>query len=136
MKYVVAGKSDQIVNEKHVVMKAGDVIIVPPGMYHYKMDNETTDDLIEYSLRFSLKKPLDNASAYQVKSYEALSSLLSKITYVKDPKFELMPFFESMFTEIEEKDYGFFDVLQSCCQSILIRLIRLSGIPPKNIFKS
>ena len=136
IKYVVAGKSDQIIDDKHIVMKAGDVIVVPPETYHYKMEAETTDDLVEYSLRFSLKKPLDNASAYQHKSYVALRDLLSKLSYVRDTRFELRSFFDSMFTEIEEKDYGFFDVLQSCCQSILIKLIRLSGIPPKNIFKS
>ena len=135
LKYVVSGTSTQIVDGKTVILSAGDLLVIPPYTYHFQTES-SNEDLIKYSIRLSVKQPTAGASAGRIKKYTELSDLLSNVSVIKDKKMELRTFFDIIDAEITEKDYGFFDALQASCQSLLLRIIRMTQRSPSNTWCS
>lgn len=127
LRYVTSGSSNQIIQGKEIMLHSGDLVLLHPGETHYQTEDSITPNLIQYSVRISIK----NGS---VPSSISLFDLLNKISTLKDERYLLAPLFNRLWKEIVDRKVGFFTYLQSLCQSILIEVIRLSSLNADDIF--
>ena len=127
LRYLTSGSSNLIVLGNEYSLHSGDIIMLHPGETHYQTEDSITPNLVQYSLRISIKNK-------NVPSAAALEALLDKITTLKDDRYVLAPLFNRLCKEIIDRNAGYFTYLQSLCQSILIEIIRLSGLDSTDIF--
>ena len=127
LRYITSGKTNHIIQGKEVNLHSGDVILLHPGETHYQTEDSITPNLVQYSLRISIKNKSCPSSI-------ALEELLGKITTLRDDKYLLAPLFNRLWKEIIDRKDGFFNYLQSLCQSIMIETIRLSDLDSSEIF--
>ncbi len=136
LRYTVAGNGIQTVDKSLYPVSAGDLILIRPNEYHYQSRERICSDLEQYSLRFSIKQPLDTATIQQKKSHTATVRLLQTVRQLHDANAALLPLFQMLTQEIAEKKYGYFNCLQAMCVLIFTAFIRLSDTKNPEIFPS
>ena len=127
LRYLTSGSSNQIVMGNEYSLHSSDLILLHPGETHYQTADSITSNLVQYSVRISIKNPT-------LPSAVALIDVLDHITTLKDEKYVLAPIFNRLWKEILERKIGYFTYLQGLCQSILIEVIRISGFEAEEIF--
>ncbi len=127
LRYLTSGSSNQVIMGNEIILHSGDLVMLHPGETHYQTEDSITPNLVQYSLRISIKNK-------NVPSAVSLEELLNKITTLKDERYVLAPLFNRLCKEIVDRHAGFFTYLQSLCQSILIEVIRLSELDASGIF--
>ena len=134
LRYIASGTGNQIIEETEFKTSAGDVLLLHPNEYHYQTEDAISSDLAQYSFCFLIKPPLKSATAAEKKGYMELNELFQSIRLLKDETFSLRPSFQRLANEIHQKQYGYFNYLQSICITLLVDLIRLSGQVRANLF--
>jgi len=136
LRYVAKGNSVQHIEGEKIETTAGDLLLILPRKYHFQLADAITENLVQYSIRFSIKPPLDSSSTASKRSYSEIIELLSENERLKDEEFILRPLFERISKEILEKQYGYFNYLQALCSTLMIEFIRLSKKTAKNLLHS
>ena len=133
-RYVSAGRGIQVINDVNFELSTGSWLLLHPGETHYQSEQAVNGDLVQYSLRFSLKSPPESAPMQQKKAYTEMIKTLDGIRLLKDEAFQSLPFWELLTQEISIRNYGFFSYLQSLCTILLTEFLRLSTQQNKHIF--
>ena len=120
LRYLTGGNANQIIDGEEYKLTAGDLILLQPSETHYQTENAVTPNLVQYSIRIAIKNPEEPSS-------QRLNELLSGTFMIRDDKFVLASLFNKLWKEIIYRRPGFFNYIQSLCQSILIEYLRLTG---------
>ncbi len=136
LRYICQGKGNQIVENEMIRTEAGDILLIHPQEFHYQTMDYATQDLAQFSFRFSLKPPTEAATPLAQRTYVALTSFLDGFRSAKDPNRELIPLFEMVQKELQDKESGFFACLQGAFVIILTRFLRLVSDNPQGILPS
>ena len=136
LRYVARGSGNQVVEGDRIQTKAGDTILIQPRKYHFQTPEGSTKDLVQYSIRFFIKPPLESSSASVKRNYNEITEILNNSFLLKDEQMRLKSIFENITNEILEKRYGYFTYLQSLCSALIIEYVRLSKKTVKNLFRS
>ena len=120
MRYLASGSANQIIKGEDIFTRSGDIILLHPGETHYQTEEATTSNLVQYSIRISIKNTTASSAV-------ALYDLFMNLRKVRDDRYILAPLFNRLWKEINDRKIGYFNYLQSLCQSIIIEFLRLSG---------
>ncbi len=130
--YMVQGVCRHFIGQNVYDACIGDVLILHPNQYHYQeQSTPRRGHGVFYSLQVAIKPPLETASPATLKAYAALRAVLDECELLHDTKRILMPFFQLIHEEINNRRNGYYVNLQSACAFMMISLIRLSDYADK-----
>ena len=127
IRYVTSGSANVSIENTPMQTKSGDLIIFHPGEMHFQNEADTSEDLVQYTFRFSLRKSESPA-------VHSFIEILNSIGKIHDDRFCLASLFNRLWKEITERKPGYFNYVQSLCLSILIEVLRLTGHDTSEIF--
>ena len=126
LRYISAGTGGQNVEGEHVGTKAGDLLLIHPEECHFQTDEDTSEDLKQYGLRFFIKPPSKSAPEAHKKEYASIVELFDSIRVLSDEEMKLLPFWKILSYEIKNRKPGYLNYIQSTCVIIMTEIIRLA----------
>ena len=136
LRYVAAGSYTQMIEDVPLNLIAGDTVLIHPLEYHYQTEQMCDANLLQYSLRFFIKPPSEDAAPDQKKAYVKLKEMLDSIRTLHDENLLLLPHWEKLMDEFSKKEYGYFTHLQAMCMLIINDFLRLSDTKSTHVFPS
>jgi len=127
LRYLTSGTGNQVIGNNELETRSGDIILLQPGITHYQTEDETSPNLLQYSIRIAIKNE-------QTPSGEALKRILESIQRVHDDRFTLAPLFNRLWKEMKERKPGYFNYIQSLCLSIFVEFLRITEADCSEIF--
>lgn len=127
LRYLTSGSSNQVIRGDEITLHSGDIVLLHPGETHYQTEESITPNLVQYSIRILVKNK-------DVPASQAFIKMLDSITTLRDDRYVLAPLFNRLWKEMVERRDGFFNYLQALCTSILIEIVRISGLDSSQIF--
>lgn len=134
LRYNENGHCSLVINGAAITVGRNEVLLVNPGEYHYQPLPDTDRTASQYSLRFRIEALPKNAPAYQQNAYQRFLDILQKTRLVRDKKEVFRHLFQSLKTEMLEKETGYIYNLQLLSTLILTEFIRYTGYPIHAIF--
>ncbi|MBQ8213884.1 MAG: helix-turn-helix domain-containing protein [Clostridia bacterium] len=136
LRFVASGSGNQIINDKKIDLETGDWILIHPHEMHYQLEQSVTNALCIYSIRFSLKKPNNQATVVQKNAYTNILEILKTIRIVKDTELKSLVTWEQIKNEILTQQYGNFVFLKALCTMLFIQFLRLSDQKSPSLFSA
>ena len=127
MRYVSEGFGGQNVEGEHVRTRAGDILLIHPEELHFQRDEDTSDDLKQYGIRFLVKPPAQSAPEAHKKEYLSMVELLNSIRVISDKDMTLLPYWKILSREIKHRQTGYLNYIQATCVIILTEIIRMAA---------
>lgn len=127
LRYISAGSGGQNVNGEHIRTRAGDALLIHPEEVHFQSTEDTSDDLRQYGLRFYVKAPSQSASEAHKKEYLTMIELFNSIRVIHDKEMTLAPLWKILHREINYRQTGYLNYIQSTCVIILTEIIRMAA---------
>lgn len=127
LRYVASGTGIQYIENKSIKIKSGDVLVIPPMTPHKQSEEASSEDLVQFSFRISVRK----SDAPSVLAFE---KILGSALKTHDDRFSLAHLFNRLWKEMTERKPGYFNYAQSLCLSIIIEHLRLTGQDTRAVF--
>ena len=135
LRYIARGNTAVVMDGTTHELRTGEVFLIPPGVIHFQKPGASSNNLIQYILRFNLKQISESASGAKKKNFHDAVELLNGIKHLKDAR-TLTPIFERIDREITEKKHGYFNYLQALCTMLFLEIFRLPKQKNHNIFSA
>ena len=136
LRYICQGKGNQIVEYETIRTESGDILLIHPQEFHYQTMDSATQDLEQFSFRFSIKPPTEAATAVVQRTYVSLTAFLDEFRMARDTDRVLIPLLQMVQNELKAKESGFFACLQALFVIILTTFLRLVSDNPQGILPS
>ncbi|MBQ8140495.1 MAG: AraC family transcriptional regulator [Clostridia bacterium] len=134
LRYVASGTGKQTIVESDYISSAGDVILFHPNEYHNQIQESSSHDFSQYSIRFAIKHQSNHPTEEQIRGYNKLVQIFDSIHIIKDSSFSLIEDFRQLNDEIINKRCGYFHTVQAYCTLIITKLLRLCEVKAKGLF--
>ncbi|MBE6535286.1 MAG: AraC family transcriptional regulator [Ruminococcaceae bacterium] len=122
LRYVAKGTCHQMIAGKKHMAQKGDIIIVHPREYH--LQELPCGEAEQYTVRFSVA-PATSERADQ-KAFDIATEFLNSARILHDENCELLPLFQALARELENRSFGFVSNIRSACAMLMTCLLRLS----------
>ena len=125
--YIAAGCCRQQIGDSLYQASSGELLLVHPLEYHYRMPEPLEPTTAQYNLRFTVEAPSRPATAAQKRAFNDMMQFLSETRLIQDSKRRLIPYFRRLSDEFRQKRPGFVGSIKALCGCLLTEFIRLSG---------
>lgn len=133
--YTASGEGVQTIEGYSIPYRAGELLLIYPGEYHYQSIETLAQSTSRYSFRFSLHPP-KGEDAEEKRGYEAMRRLLASFRTLKDEGGVLLSHFERVHREIGEKRAGYYGYVVAECLILFTEIIRLTERASAALFPS
>lgn len=132
IRYYATGSGEIVIDKKPMEIFPGALYIIHPNEYHYQDKLSICKETSQFSIRFTPIAPLENASKVQKRAYDRLCQVLSSLHQIRDTELSMLPYFEKLFKEIQERRYGHISCTNALLTFIMTDILRQSELDDKN----
>lgn len=133
IRYYSSGNGEIVIGENHMRIFPGALYIIHPNEYHYQDKLSIDEGISQYSIRFTPVQPSDDAPQIQKRAYKKLCQTISEMHHISDTSLSLLPYFEGLSNEINERRYGHIGCTTALLTMILTGILRKSEINDKKL---
>lgn len=133
IRYYSSGSGEIVIGENHMKIFPGALYIIHPNEYHYQDKLSIDEGISQYSIGFTPIMPNDDASKIQKSAYKKLCEAISSMHYISDTSLSILPYFEGLVSEIQDRKYGHVGCTNALLTIIMTKILREAAINDKKL---